>query len=136
RGVDIALAFPALVLLASLSTLYPQADARLKLVFFTVPGVWERALLMALTLGVLFCFGMSRIVRSVVVVVMSRPYVEAGRAVGATNARLVFRYVLPNIAPIVMVLATVTIGSAILVESTLAFLGLGLPPTLPSWGQM
>jgi peptide/nickel transport system permease protein len=136
RGVDIALAFPPLVLLASLSTSFPQADARLNLLFFTLPGAWERAFLVALTLGCISCFAISRVVRGAVMTMMSQQYVEAARALGVTDRRLVLLYVLPNIAPIVMVLATVTIGAAILAESTLAFLGLGLPPTIPSWGRM
>lgn len=136
RVVDMALAFPALVLLASLSVLYPQADKEFNFGLFTLSGTWARATLIALTLGVLFSFRTSRIIRSSVMVVMSRQYIESARAVGATDTRLMLKYVLPNIAPIIIILATTTIGAAILIESTLSFLGLGLPPTVPSWGQM
>ena len=67
---------------------------------------------------------------------MRLPYVEAARALGAGNARLVLRHVLPNIAAPLMVQVTLSLSTAILTEAALSFLGLGAQPPTPSWGLM
>jgi peptide/nickel transport system permease protein len=63
-------------------------------------------------------------------------YVEAARAVGATNWTIMRKHILPNIMAPIIVLFTIEMGGAILIEATLSFLGLGIPPPEPSWGGM
>jgi peptide/nickel transport system permease protein len=78
----------------------------------------------------------ARTLRSAALSIKEAPYVESGRAIGAGHPRLLRLYVLPNIFASVIVLASITVGWAIVVEATLSFLGLGLPPNVPSWGGM
>jgi len=66
----------------------------------------------------------------------SRDYVSAAVAIGATDLRLIFRHILPNISSAAVVLGTVAIGQVIIAESALSFLGLGVPSDVPSWGSM
>jgi peptide/nickel transport system permease protein len=74
--------------------------------------------------------------RSVALSIKEMPYVEAARAAGAAEWRVIFRYVIPNTLATYIVLFTVNIAYAIVVEAALAFLGLGAPPDEPSWGGM
>jgi peptide/nickel transport system permease protein len=78
----------------------------------------------------------ARIVRGLVLSVKERDYVQGAYAIGASEARVVVRHVLPNIAPSVIVLATLDVGHAILTFASLSFLGLGPPPQTPEWGAM
>lgn len=80
--------------------------------------------------------GLARLVRTEVVRLKSLEFVEAARMTGARPAALLFRHILPNLAGPVVVAATLGVGSAILVECGLTFLGLGLPHDIPSWGQL
>jgi len=79
--------------------------------------------------------GFARIIRGQVLLVRELPYVEAARALGMTPLRLVFRHVLPNSLAPIIVAASITVGTAILVESSTAFLGLGIEPPTASWGK-
>lgn len=79
---------------------------------------------------------MVRLVRSQVLGLRSREFVEAARAMGASEARIMLRHLLPNLLGPVVVAATVGMGAVILAESTLSFLGLGIQPPFPSWGSM
>ena len=78
----------------------------------------------------------ARIVRAECCHLKQQEFVEAAIAVGATNSRLMFRHILPNIMSRLIVSAILSIGSAIITESTLSFLGLGFPPDVPTWGRM
>jgi peptide/nickel transport system permease protein len=117
--VDIWLSFPALVLLLSLVAVFG-------------PGLWS----VTIILGILLAPGTSRVVRGAVLGVRHLPYMEAARCVGAGHARLIARHILPNVFAPVIVLATVQLGTAILAEATLSFLGYGVPPPYPTWGSM
>jgi peptide/nickel transport system permease protein len=119
RVVDIWISFPALVLLVSL-------------VAIVGPGLWSTTLV----LGVLLAPGTARVVRSAVLGMREQPYVESARCVGAGHWRIVRSYVLPNVSAPILVLATTQLGVAILAESTLSFLGYGVPPPFPTWGSM
>jgi peptide/nickel transport system permease protein len=78
----------------------------------------------------------ARVIRSNVLALREMPYVEAAKAVGMSETKIAFRHVLPNtIAPLI-VLGTAQLGSAILTEASLSFLGLGVPEPHPSWGRM
>ncbi|MGD9895304.1 MAG: ABC transporter permease [Dehalococcoidia bacterium] len=81
-------------------------------------------------------FSNSRVVRSAVLTTMTMPYIEAARCTGAHNVRIILRHVLPNIIAPIIVVATLGLGNVILAESALSFLGLGVPPPYPTWGQM
>lgn len=78
----------------------------------------------------------ARMQRSVVLVVKEQQYVESSRAVGANNARTVIKHIIPNTISLLAILATVDMGTAILVTGTLGFLGLGAIPPTPEWGAM
>jgi len=76
-----------------------------------------------------------RVTRGATLSEKNNQYVEASRSVGATGTRILFRHLLPNILPLGIVLMTTFLGAAILAESALSFLGLGIPEPNPSWGR-
>ena len=78
----------------------------------------------------------NRVIRSAVLSVKESLYVEASRALGSTNTLIMARHLIPNITAPYIVVATASLGGAILVEASLSFLGLGVPPPVPSWGRM
>ena len=119
RAVDVMLAFPlfviAMVLLATLGS--SVFNAMLAVGFATFPQF-------------------TRLVRAQVLTVRELEFVNAARTVGASNFRILRSHILPHVVGPVVVLGTLTIGSAILVEASLSFVGLGPPPPAPSWGLM
>jgi peptide/nickel transport system permease protein len=119
RLVDVWISFPALVLLVSL-------------VAILGPGLWSTTLV----LGLLLAPGTARVMRGAVLGMRHQLYVESARCVGAGHARIVRSYVLPNVSAAIVVLATTQLGTAVLAESTLSFLGYGVPPPFPTWGAM
>jgi peptide/nickel transport system permease protein len=88
------------------------------------------------TLGLLLGIAGSRIVRSAVIGVREHMYVHAAQSIGASWFRILWRHILPNVMPPIIVLFTTRVGTVILAESGLAFLGLGVPPPAPTWGAM
>lgn len=92
--------------------------------------------LLILTIGLLSWMATARVVRSRVLSVRALDYVEASRALGASNSRILFRHVLPNVSGDIIVSVTLAIGNAIMVESAMSFLGLGVHPPTPTWGNM
>jgi peptide/nickel transport system permease protein len=119
RLIDVWVSFPALVLLVSL-------------VAVLGPGLWS----VTIILGVLVAPGSSRIIRSAVIAMRHQPYVETASCLGAGHARIILRHVLPNVFAPILILATVRLGTAILAEATISFLGYGVPPPYPAWGAM
>jgi len=89
-----------------------------------------------LAIGLLGWTSICRVVRSAILQVKENDYVSAARALGASNLRIVLRHILPNSLASVVVYSTMSIGSAILTEAALSFLGLGIQPPQPSWGLM
>lgn len=89
-----------------------------------------------LAIGLASWIGMARIVRGRFFSLREQPFVEAARALGLPGYKIVLRHLLPNAMGPVIVLATLGIGEAILIEAGLSFLGLGAQPPTPSWGQM
>ena len=77
-----------------------------------------------------------RVVRGATLGIKENVYIEAARAVGASETRILFRHILPNVMATVIVLSSLVFGFAILIEAALSFLGLGTPPPTPSWGMM
>ncbi len=117
--VDVLLAFPSLVLyLAIVGTLGPG----LKNVM--------------IALICLSWVSYARIVRGIVLSLRERPFVRASRALGASNARLMVRHILPNVVPPIVVLASLQMGALILALAALGFFGLGAEPPTPEWGTM
>ena len=88
------------------------------------------------TLALLLGIAGSRIVRSAVIGVREHMYVHAAQSVGASVPRILWRHILPNVMPPIIVLFTTRVGTVILAESGLAVLGLGVPPPSPTWGAM
>ena len=119
RFVDIMLAFPSIFLLLAI-------QAMLKPNIYNVMAV----------IGLTSWMGVARLVRGEVLSLKERQFVEAERAIGASDARIIFRHILPNAAPPIIVAATLGMAGAILTESALSFLGLGVQPPMPSWGNM
>ncbi|HXH21635.1 MAG TPA: ABC transporter permease [Dehalococcoidia bacterium] len=106
-------------------------------VLITVFGVFGRGWLeLIVVIGIVVGVPGSRIIRSQVLSVMASPYVEAARTIGAGDWRIMTRYVLPNVMALIILAATFRLGSVVLLEATLSFLGFGVPPPFPSWGQM
>lgn len=91
---------------------------------------------MVVILGLLFAAGSSRVIRGATLSVRNQAYVESALASGAGHGRILLRHILPNLFPVIIITASVQIGGVILAESSLAFLGFGVPPPFPSWGRM
>jgi peptide/nickel transport system permease protein len=119
RFVDAWLSFPGIVVL---------------IVFVAVVGPGMPQVITIL--GILGGIGGSRIIRSAVISVREQSYVHAAQSIGASTVRVMWRHILPNVMPPVIVLFTTGVGNVILAESALSFLGLGVPPPAPTWGGM
>jgi peptide/nickel transport system permease protein len=87
-------------------------------------------------IGVTGAIGHSRLIRSAVLGIKSNMYVQATEAIGCGPVRTMVRHILPNIMPVIIISFTLGVGGAIMYEATLSFLGLGVPPGVPSWGSM
>jgi peptide/nickel transport system permease protein len=100
-------------------------------------AIWApSAGLLIVILALLGWIGTCRLVRGEVLSLKEHEYVEAARAVGASNFRLLVVHILPNVLPIVIVTMTIIAGNLILIESGLSFLGVGVQPPTPTWGNM
>lgn len=119
RGVDAWMTFPDLVLL-------------IVIVSIVGPGIPQ----IVIVLGLLYGIAGSRIVRGAVVTVRETMYTHASLSIGAKPFHVLWKHILPNIMPVVIVLFTTRIGAVILAEAGLSFLGLGVPPPAPTWGSM
>jgi peptide/nickel transport system permease protein len=119
RFTDMMLSFPRLVLLIVVIALFE-------------PNFW----LVVVVLGLTGWMGVSRIVRGEVLSLREREFVQAARALGMGDARIILRHIVPNVLAPVIVAATLGIGDTILTEASLSFLGLGVQPPTPSWGNM
>ncbi len=116
---DIFLAFPSLLLAIGIGTVMP-------------PGLFSAML--AITL--VSWSGFARIVRGLTLTLKEQTYVEASRAIGASTGRVLFRHILPNALPLLLVAGSLRVGGFILLEAALSFLGLGVQPPTPTWGSM
>jgi len=94
------------------------------------------ALTLTLIIGVLFWTGVTNFVRGQTFALREREFITAARTIGAATPRILMRHILPNVLPLIFVLAAIDIGSIILAESALSYLGLGVLPPTPSWGNM
>jgi ABC-type dipeptide/oligopeptide/nickel transport system permease subunit len=119
RLADVTLAFPTLLLLIAMAA---ALQPSIGIIFVTI--------------GIVGWAGMARLVRGQVLVVRQLEFVQASRALGARDTRVVLQHVLPNVIAPVLIAATLGIAAAIMAESSLSFLGLGVQPPTPSWGAM
>lgn len=119
RLADVTLAFPSLLLLIAIAA---AVTPSLPVVFVVI--------------GIVGWAGMARLVRGQVLTVRGLDYVQAARALGARDARILSRHVLPGVLAPVTVAATLGVGGAIMAEAALSFVGLGAQPPTPSWGAM
>lgn len=119
RVADIQLAFPfillAIVVMSVLGT-----------------GIWKIIIILGLTYWV----GFARLIRGQVISLKEQEYIQAARAIGGTNFTIIRKHILPNVMSSILVLGTMYIAEFILLEASLTFLGLGVDPTIPSWGGM
>ena len=119
RFVDIVLCFPTFFLI-------------LLVIAFLEPNIYN---IMAV-IGLTSWPGLTRLVRAEVLSLRERDFIQAAKLLGLSNARIFFVHLLPNVFSPIIVTTTLGVGSAILTESGLSFLGLGVQPPMPSWGQM
>lgn len=119
RVVDMFMAFPAVILALAIVSVFGQSlqNIVIALVIVQIPNV-------------------TRVVRSVGLSVRERVFIEAARSTGASDLRIVLRHMAPNVFPIVIVIASSSLGNAVLAEASLSFLGLGIPAPAPSLGAM
>jgi peptide/nickel transport system permease protein len=111
---------------------FPGILLAIAFVAFLGPGIFN--LILALSLG--GWVGYARLIRGQVLATREREYVEAARALGASDWRIITRHILPNIIQPVIVQAAIGMAGAVLAEATMSFLGLGVPPPTASWGSM
>ena len=119
RMADIIMIMPSLVILLILASLFGQFNIWI-IVFIIAIMRWP---------------AVSRIIRSQTLSLKSRPFIEASRVAGASNIRIIFRHIMPNVLPLAYLYMTFRVTSAILVEAALSFLGFG-DPSQVSWGMM
>jgi peptide/nickel transport system permease protein len=118
RIVDIFQALPGLVVLITVLGIFGS-------------GLWE----MVFAIGIIGGPPASRVIRGQTISIMTSPYIEAGKSIGASDLRIMFRYVLPNVFALIILGSTLRLGQVVLIEASLSFLGFGIPG-FPSWGQM
>lgn len=119
RFVDLMLCFPTFFLI-------------LAVIAFLEPSIWN----IMVVIGVTGWMGVARLVRAEFLTLKEREFVLSARALGASDLRIIFRHILPNSLAPVLVSATLGVAGAILTESALSFLGIGIQPPTPSWGNI
>lgn len=119
RFVDIMLCFPTFFLI-------------LAVIAFLEPSIWNIMIIIGLT----GWMSVTRLVRADFISLRERDFVRAARAIGASDTRIIFLHILPNAMASILVAATLGIAGAILTESALSFLGIGVQPPTPSWGNI
>jgi len=119
RFTDLMMCFPALLLAIVLSAIF-------------TPSLWIVAIVIAMVNWV----QVARVVYTQTVSLAERGFVEAARSLGATPSRILFRHIVPHLAPTLIVYGTLGIATTVLLEATLSFLGIGVQPPTPSWGNI
>jgi len=119
RIVDIWMAFPSLLLAIAFGAALG-------------PGVSNLVFALALANWVVY----SRVIRADVLVLREKEFIRAAQAIGATNTRIILRHILPNVLSPILVIATLQMGTVIIAEASLSFLGIGVQSSVPTWGGM
>lgn len=127
RITDLMLSIPTLFLLILLMLLLRS---------FPIPFLRGGVLAIVMTIALLSWMTVARLVRASYLSLKAQVYVEAARALGASHARIIVRHILPNAVSAIIVAATLRVASSIITESGLSFLGFGVQPPTPTWGNM
>ena len=130
RITDLFLALPQLPLLLLIVYLFRES---VKKIAGPELGVF---ILIVLLIGGLNWMSVARLVRADFLKLKQMEFISAARAIGAKPGRLIWTHLFPNVLSVIIVAATLSVGNAIITESTLSFLGLGFPPDVPTWGRM
>ena len=121
RMTDVMMAFPILLLAIALST-----------TVFSKGGVW----LLVVVITIVYWTPMTRVIHGEVLSIREKEFVDAARLTGATNRRILFRHILPHLVAPIIVYTSLGIATTIVFEATLSYIGVGVQPPTPSWGQM
>ena len=124
RATDVWLSFPGLLLTIFLATVLIRTPIGGKIIYTVIFAIALNA-----------WPGVARLVRSVTLKIKELPYIEAAKAIGASNRRILLKHIIPNATPIILVAVLTRIDSAMLTEASLSFLGIG-DPTVKSWGMI
>ena len=119
RMGDVLVSFPALVLALTLMAAFGQSISNV-----------------IVALAIIFVPGTARVVRSLALTIKEATFIEAARAIGCSQSRIIFKHMMPNCLSLLVVLFSVDIATAIIAEASLSFLGAGVPPDEASWGGM
>jgi len=119
RFTDVVMTFPPIIIMLTLASFLPR-------------GLWP----IVLIIGGLSWPGFARLIRGQILALKEQDFISAAQALGALDARIVLRHLLPNAIAPLMAMISFSVGNAILTEAGLSFLGLGVPPPAPSWGNM
>lgn len=119
RIVDTFMAFPGIVLALAV-----------------VAVLGQNLINITLVIAIVIAPGSSRVIRGAVLTIKENIYIDTARSIGASDVRIAMRHILPNVVAPVIIIATVWVGNAIVIEATLSFLGLGTPPPTPTWGEV
>lgn len=136
RLIEIMLSIPQLPLLLILVGLLANPEVRFGVILTGLLGDSKSIVMIIVVIILLSWMSTARLVRGQVIALRQRDFVEAARAVGASRVRIVLRHLLPSVTSVIIVQATLMTGEAILIESGLSFLGLGIQPPAVSWGNM
>lgn len=131
RLTDVMLTIPTLVLAIALAVVLPKDPVK-----FAGHEYPRQLINLFVVIGLVNWTSIARIVRSETLRVAALEFVEAARALGCTNARILVRHILPNVLPTIVVLGSLATANTILLDAGLSYLGIGTPPPLPSWGAM
>jgi peptide/nickel transport system permease protein len=143
RTIDMLLAIPPLVLLLAIISVTSDPDSKIykALAFTPIPEgeflgmpAFLKLLVLSLGISIAVAVGTARVVRGAVLSLKENVYIEAARAMGASDRRIMVQHILPNVAALVVVLSTIFLPLAILAEAAISFLGLGVPQPTASWG--
>jgi oligopeptide transport system permease protein len=137
RAVDVLYSLPSIIfVIVLITTLEKLLQGWLSRAFTPATASYARLLFLFIGLGAVSWLNMARIVRGQVLSLKNRNFVEASRALGASEIRIIFRHILPNVAGVILVYLTLTVPSIILYETFLSYLGLGIQPPEASLGSL
>jgi ABC-type dipeptide/oligopeptide/nickel transport system permease subunit len=129
RGMDVLLAFPVLIFSIAFLVVVGQTPAY-------QDNIGLQVLFLVFVIGFFGFPYIGRIIRGQVLSLREKEFVDSSRSIGASNSRILFKELMPNLLPIILVYSTLIIPSNVLAEAALSFLGVGLQPPTPTWGQM
>ena len=144
RLIDALLAFPAIVLLLAIIAVIGNEDSAVRMFLNdtplpegTVVGIpnFIDVVVISLAIGFALAVGAARVIRGAVLSLKENVYIDAARAMGASDSRIMIKHILPNVGALIVVLGTIFLPIAILAEAAISFLGVGLPAGTPSWGS-